>query len=132
MRKLVVLRGLPGSGKSTVAKQLGGLVCSADDYFMRDGEYKFDPFLLGKAHKDCRDTVELAMYNDHQLIVLDNTNTQKWEYEAYLDLAKIYGYEVEIKVVGGLSDSDVEVYHARQTHGVPLKSLRKMAARFEP
>ncbi len=50
---LYIVRGIPGSGKSTFAKQLVGadfLVCEADKYFMVDGEYKFDATKLKQAH----------------------------------------------------------------------------------
>ena len=42
-RNLYLVRGVPGSGKSTFAKQLGGTHFETDTYFMVDGEYKFDP-----------------------------------------------------------------------------------------
>ena len=42
MKAIYLLRGLPGAGKSTVAKRLGGEHYEADMYFMQDGEYKFD------------------------------------------------------------------------------------------
>jgi adenylate kinase family enzyme len=43
------MRGLPGSGKSTLAKVLAGehgLVYSTDDFFIQNGEYKFDSKML--------------------------------------------------------------------------------------
>lgn len=50
---LILLRGLPGSGKSTKAKKLAGstgLVYSTDDFFMVKGEYVYDPKLIGVNH----------------------------------------------------------------------------------
>ena len=44
-KKLVILVGLPGSGKSTKAKELAGtegIILSTDEFFMKDGEYQFD------------------------------------------------------------------------------------------
>lgn len=44
-RELLLIRGLPGSGKTTMAKQyaqIGYVHCEADQYFERDGEYRFD------------------------------------------------------------------------------------------
>ena len=38
MKKLILLRGIPGCGKSTLAKSLGGIHIEADQYFMEDGE----------------------------------------------------------------------------------------------
>ena len=47
MKKILyLLRGVPGSGKSTVAQNIGGTHFETDKYFMVDGEYKFDPTKL--------------------------------------------------------------------------------------
>ena len=57
-RRCIIMRGLPGSGKSTRARQhvaaaagAGSTVCSADDYFVAlgGGKYRFDPRQLGAA-----------------------------------------------------------------------------------
>ena len=51
MKTLIILRGVPGCGKSTVAEVLSNNgkypVCTADDFFMKDGEYKWNPKQLG-------------------------------------------------------------------------------------
>ena len=62
-------------------------------------------------------------------IIVDNTNIYKWEYENYVLLAEQLGYEVEI-IVTDMSES-AEVYHERNTHGVPLNVIRRMLNEFE-
>lgn len=52
---LILMRGLPGSGKSTFARELlstrtSGLVLSTDDYFSQEKGYLYDSSLLGIAH----------------------------------------------------------------------------------
>lgn len=133
MKKLYIVRGLPGSGKSTFAEALVGadfLVCEADKYFMVDGEYKFDATKLKQAHEWCRNRVEIMMgdslINDqfYREIAVSNTFTQEWEMQPYLDLAKEYGYMVFTVIVenrhGGVNQ-----------HGVPDEVLTKMRDRFE-
>ena len=132
-KKLYIVRGLPGSGKSTFAEALVGadfLVCEADKYFMVDGEYRFDGSKLKEAHESCRNLVETYMkdslVNDqwYREIAVSNTFTQEWEMQAYLDLAKKYGYMVFTVIVenrhGGVNQ-----------HGVPDEVLTKMKDRFE-
>ena len=133
MKELLLLRGLPGSGKSTLAKTLVGhdfLICEADQYFMQDGEYKFDAAKLYNAHEYCRNMVEIYMKDSllneqfYRQIAVSNTFTQEWEMEAYYKLAEKYGYRVYSLIVenrhGGVNE-----------HGVPADKLEQMKNRFE-
>ena len=42
MKELILLRELPGAGKSTLAKRVCNQHIEADMFFMKDGEYKFE------------------------------------------------------------------------------------------
>jgi len=131
MKNLYLLRGIPGAGKSTLAKQLGDSHFETDTFFMVEGEYKFDPTKLRKAHEWCQSQIELAMINNHVTagldnsdIVVSNTFTQAWEMDAYYELANQYGYRVFSIIVenrhGGVNQ-----------HNVPEDKLQMMKERFE-
>ena len=128
-KNLYLVRGIPGSGKSTFAKQLGATHFETDTYFMVDGEYKFDPTKLREAHNWCQGEVELAMImnqttGDHSDIVVSNTFTQEWEMKVYYDMAKTYGYTVFSVIV--------ENRHGGENlHGVPEDKVQIMKDRFE-
>jgi predicted kinase len=130
---LTLVRGLPGSGKSTFANTITNefSVCEADKFFYdKEGNYNFDATKLRKAHEWCREQVEIRMkdnQNNPQFypeIVVSNTFTQEWEMEAYYKLAEQYGYKVFSIIVenrhGGVNQ-----------HGVPVDKLKQMADRFE-
>lgn len=132
MKKLIIIRGLSGSGKSTKARELAGnsgLILSADNYFTKEGKYEFKASLLPEAHALCKSLANEAMASGRELVIIDNTNTRKWEYANYLEMASIYGYETEIQMVGNLTDT--ELYTKRNTHGVPKEAIERMAKRFE-
>lgn len=129
MKELFLLRGLPGSGKSTLAKSLGGIHIEADQYFMVDGEYKFDGSKIKLAHNYCQSQTKAWMGTDSQQvnvdrIVVSNTFTQEWEMEPYYKMAEEHGYRVYCLVVenrhGGVNE-----------HGVPEEKLEQMKNRFE-
>jgi len=124
MKELILLRGLPGSGKSTLAKAIGGPVFEADNFFMVDGEYKFNPSLIGVAHNQCQNHTQIAMVEGHEKIIVSNTFTQEWEMKAYYDLAKKYGYRVHSVIVENRHGGTNE-------HGVPADKLSAMKERFE-
>lgn len=136
--KLVVLRGLPGSGKSRYIRinhdpdmNPGIVVCSADHFFMVDGQYKFQPYLIGQAHEECKRKVLRLMLAGCPTIIIDNTNTQKWEYALYLDMAAAFGYKANIVEVGDRQPSSIETYAKRNIHGVPRHAIEAMARRWE-
>ena len=131
---LFLIRGCPGSGKSTFAKHIWNeyAICEADKYFIdkETKEYKFDASKLKEAHEWCRSEVEVRM-RDHQVnpqyypeIVVSNTFTQEWEMQEYIDLAKKYGYQVTTLVIENRHDSP-------NIHNVPTETLERMRQRFE-
>ena len=127
-----VLRGVSGSGKSTVADQLCHLigdwtkvrVCSADDFFMEGEEYKFDPKKLEAAHAYCREKFTEAIERETETIILANTNTQFWEFEKYKAQAEAAGYTVFCIIVENR-------HGGKNVHGVPEEKIQQMKDRFE-
>lgn len=129
MKQVIILRGISGSGKSTHGRRLAGdrgVICSADDFFMVDGEYKFDFGKLQDAHSACFRKFLAALEAGTETVIVDNTNTQAWEISPYKLAGESFGYSVKIVEV----KCDPEVAAARNTHGVPREGVLKMAARM--
>ena len=129
---LTILRGLPGSGKSTKISQAKRrpLVLSADHWFYRDGVYQFNPSEIGKAHSECQRQCILAMAAKEPWIAIDNTNTQLWEMDVYLTLAFVNGYQTEIIDLydGNCTDDELA---KRNLHNVPVTKIAQMRSRYE-
>jgi predicted kinase len=134
MKNLIILRGLPGAGKSSFANFIwqSGVIFEADKYFINEeGEYIFDAFKLHKAHEWCIASIEAAMQRNAETngqyfseIVVSNTTTTQKEMQPYLDLAAAYGYNVTSLIV--------ENRHGNKSiHGVAEETLDKMENRFE-
>jgi len=121
---LYIVRGIPGSGKSTFAKTLSDSHIESDMFFIKDGEYKFDGSKIKDAHNWCQDVVEHWMDENKPKIVVSNTFTQEWEMEPYFELAKNYGYKVFSIVVENR-------HGGTNQHEVPEEVLTKMRERFE-
>ena len=130
MEKMIYLvRGIPGSGKTTFAKNLVGEkdYChkEADMFFVdRDGNYNFEPSKIKDAHQWCQEEMDFLMRLEHSPVVVSNTFTQEWELQPYYELAIKYGYYVTSIIVenrhGGVNE-----------HGVPEDKIELMRNRFE-
>lgn len=122
--KIILIRGLPGSGKTTMAKEYaaqGYVHCEADHYFERDGAYKFDGSKLGAAHDDClRRTIEAL--EQGRSVVVANTFSRRWEIEPYLRAAKRRGVPARIVEAKGTWQN---------VHGVSEETIERMRARWE-
>lgn len=133
--RLILMRGLPGSGKSHLAKQLAGeegVVLSTDDFFMIDGVYRFDPVKLGTHHAANQRRAVECLESEVGVVVIDNTNIRLWEMRPYVKAALSHGYSVVFSTPTTPWAWNVSACARRNAHGVPLESIQRMAQAFEP
>jgi predicted kinase len=138
MNRLIISRGCPGSGKTTYARRIKAKfkgiygisvsICSADDYFIKNGTYSYDRTKIGRAHEYCRDQARKAMNHGAYYIVFDNTNIARDEFKTYIELAKEFEYQTIEKVFG--LDIAIEELAARNLHGVPKEKVELMARKL--
>ena len=121
----IIIRGAPGAGKSTLAKQLqvefgAASLHETDDFFVDPvtNKYKFNPRFLSAAHawnqgeviRSCRDWPDLP-------VIVANTMCQNWEIEAYLKIAGEFNRPVWIFTLLTKHDN---------VHGVPKDKVELM------
>ena len=149
MKNLIIIRALPGAGKSTLAELIAAstpgssAICTTDDY---PGLYTYDedmglvfngmqfdendvPMIV-KAHQWNQETAESAMVDGKNTVIVPNTNVMRWEFQSYLDLAEREGYQVFVISLFDGGCTDEELLH-RNAHGVPLQAIQGMRERFE-
>ena len=126
---IVMLRGVPGAGKTTLAEALATnhtLLVAADDYMLdEDGNYLFNPNRLKLCHYKCKMAVEDGInHGRYSKIIVHNTSTQEWEMKPYFDLAEKYDINIYSVIVESRHGS-------HNIHDVPFHSIVAMKDRFE-
>ena len=129
-KSLILLRGLPGAGKSTLATVLSENntypIFSVDDFFTDEvtGEYVFNFNDNHLAYKQCEELSRDAMRQNIPKVFVHNTFTMDWELEPYFKLASEFNYTLFVVTV--------ENYHTnKNTHGVSDEQLQKMAEKYK-
>lgn len=116
MSKLYILRGIPGSGKSTYGKKivdnaidagLSAIKFEADDFFMKNGKYNWNPKLIGMAHKWCQNSVRKAL--------------DAYDVNTYVKIANDAHADFEVVAIHG---------NHQNVHNVPEETLEKMRAKM--
>ena len=120
--QIVLIRGLPGSGKTTMADaitMIGYRHFEADMFFEVNGTYQYDATRVRDAHAWCQRMSREALARGENVVV-SNTFTHLREMQPYLEMGAKTIRVIEAK---GKWES---------VHGVPPEMLERMAARWEP
>ena len=132
-RVMILIRGVPGSGKTTFAEWImertnwisGGYpaqVC-ADRFMVNDqGMYEFNTVLLEAAHKGCIAMAEQYLKDDRSPVIVHNTFSRDWEMEPYRALAECYGAQLFVIEMSQQFEN---------VHDVPEEVVNQMKERFE-
>ena len=130
MARMFLITGVPGSGKSTYAELIKNKHKTApiehyeaDMFFIdKNGNYNWNPKQLHYAHEWCKNSVEHAMSIGHDVIVSNTFITAK-DRKPYFDLAKSYGYDIQVIECTG---------KYQNIHGVPDEKVEALRQKYQP
>ena len=125
---LILIRGLPGSGKSRFANVISENgkypVIEIDDYFCdNQGTYSFRFDENHLAYKQCQDRTESSKIQGFSKIIVANTFTMEWEMEPYFRLAENFHYQTHVIVMENR-------HSGRNVHDIPEGQIQRMREKF--
>ena len=139
-QELIVMRGIPGAGKSTEAKKLvgKGAIHSTDDVIEASGDDEFfDKMItsgdfsdLSRVHSTNKKNAIASITSGVSPVIIDNTNIKQNEPKEIVVVALKLGLaDNNIKFVDiGAAGLEAEELAKRNSHGVPLEKIEQMIA----
>lgn len=131
---LILMRGVPGSGKSFLAERLKaqGVVLSTDDFFVkRNGIYQYNFNQLTEAHDWNKKRAQKTLKQGITPVIIDNTNTQSWEMKPYVAMAVRAGYRVEVIEPDTKWKFNARELARKNVHNVSKDKIQEMLERYE-
>ena len=118
---LIIVRGIPGSGKSTFANRHWKHVVEADDFFTINGSYYFNSAYLNQAHDYCWNRTLLLVHAGLDVCV-SNTFVLANQITRYKLLAE--ALKIEFKVYKMTNEY-------QSIHSVPDNTVNRMKSTGE-
>jgi predicted kinase len=129
--RIVVLVGLPGSGKSSYLEQLGVTGLSSDAIRLLLADDETDQRIHERVFQTMRYLLRQRLAIGRAVTYIDATNLRPEERRPYIGIGKSYGCEMEAVFF----DVPLEVCQARNAgrpRVVPDEAMVKMAAKLVP
>jgi len=120
-KTLTLIRGIPGSGKTTTAMKMGVTHIEADMFFDKNGEYCFEGGKIRDAHAWCQSQVMYHL-NQNKSVVVSNSFVKIEEMKPYVEFCKKYSALLQIIECDG---------NYKSVHEVPDSTIEHMRRNWE-
>jgi predicted kinase len=130
-QRIIILVGLPGSGKSTYLERLGVTGLSSDEIRLLLADDVTDQTIHGRVFSTLRYLVRQRLAIGRPVTYVDATHLTPSERRPYVKIAKKYGCQIEVMFFNVPLEACLDRNRAR-ARVVPEDAMRVMAAKLVP
>ena len=136
-KKIKIIRGVPGSGKRNYVYYLENglnrefIVCDWNDFFTKKGKYNFVGKDTTKAENYCLKVFLNSIKQDIKRIYVIGNFNEKWQYENYLTIGKLAGYDTSVTELICENYEELKYYNSRSSHNIPITKSIKLFENWE-
>jgi predicted kinase len=127
-----IMRGVPGSGKSTTARYLAGdwgIIHAVDSYHCdENGNFLWDDELEDEKYRKNFEAFSESCKMNHPVVICDCINIKREDFQKYIDIAREHGYVTSEVVLDKPNSSDAA---NRNKHSVSKEQIEDMFRRWE-
>jgi predicted kinase len=129
-QELILIRGIPYSGKSTLAQRIcerhapNAHWWEADMFFETDKGYIYNKELISQAHQWCKNRTYQSLKNGSNPVIVANTFTQMWQMVPYFNMCREFGCKLRI--------IELHTQYNPNHHNVPAEAIARFIRNWEP
>ena len=133
---MFIMRGLPGSGKSTLIKEIikiypNAVICSNDHYLMENDQYIWSSERCYYGHRYSKKLATKCCEMNCPILIIDNTNITEIETEVYFQIALKHSYVTVLVTPQTPWSFDPIELSKRGQHNVSLEALKIKLKHFQ-
>jgi predicted kinase len=132
-KKLIVLRGVPGSGKTSwvsnyIKTHPNESVIAINDYdfFFNEDKYQLNVSQIDEARSNSMTNFLEAITQNYDTIIINNINNRFYMYVNYILISASFGYKSTVFTIPCNNEHELYMFQSRNKYKIPMTYARNV------